>query len=1104
MSNRRRLGMARRAAARRRGVAAVERLEARLALSASAPRPFIDLGPSDNVALDQPRVTVEFGNSQGQSIGPDIFNSWLLDTGANTILVFKTGVDDMNESPPPYQVEGLFEELGVGGSQLFDISAPYRFDFAGTSGVRQTLVDARVISDATRDVSMFGPFGIVGMPAMTERVTTLDFTPWLSFGEGNFLMATDFAMEVPAATGPRYTVSVDDRVNFSPDEHVIEGDFPPVWADIPFFSAEVHHGDAVVGGNFMFDTGAQVTIISTTTALALGLDSNGDGVLDSTDVGYTRSETVGGVGGSRDAPVFMIDAVHVPTDQGVDLVWTNLLWLVADIAPGIDGVFGFDNMTSGWIDGVFSGGEPGYLRQAHLDFRGWEASGEGKIHFDINPDLDAIQTVAGPGAIVVESGGTTTVSESGYEDSYTIVLREQPAADVVVDLVAPAQALRAFPTGAEQATSLVFTPANWNVPRSVTVRAVDDTVEQSLHRSTVRHVARSADPAYDGVGMPRVLVNIVDNDYPAVLVMPTDGETRVVEGGEPDTYSLVLMRAPGQDVTINLAPADEGITAENAAGGTSLSFTAANWNVPQTVRVTAAAGSAAQGARKSYVNHQIVTADTLYAEAYVLPEIVFVDAAAPPTVDPATVSAAATAVSGSVGTAIGNAGTWGPVAPGRTIILTASAGTITQDPAGTWTWSLEPTTTLGRETVTVTATDTGLPSSTAQTTFTVTARGLPTAPTGTPGDRRVDLAWGAPPPVAGLPVTGYRIQSSSDDGKTWGDLPDTASAGTTTVVTGLTNGTPYRFRVAARDADGTGPWSEPSAAVTPVAPPAPAGALVATGGNRSVALQWQAPADSGGTPVTDYVVQYRRLSAAEWSTFADGVSTATQTTVTGLVGGANYAFRVVTRNAVGDAAPSATRAATVLGPPAAATGLRAVGGNGRADLTWNGPAVTNGSPVTDYVVQYRRASAAIWSTFADGVAPRTQATVTDLVPGANYVFRIVARSALGDATPSATAVATTAAPPGPPTWLSLFAGPGEATLTWMMPSAAGSSPVSDYVVQYRRLNSDVWSAVEDGASISRTRTVAGLVRGANYAFRIIARNAAGDGAPSAQRMITIG
>ena len=38
-------------------------------------------------------MTVEFGDATGRSIGPDIFNSWLLDTGANTILAFKTAID---------------------------------------------------------------------------------------------------------------------------------------------------------------------------------------------------------------------------------------------------------------------------------------------------------------------------------------------------------------------------------------------------------------------------------------------------------------------------------------------------------------------------------------------------------------------------------------------------------------------------------------------------------------------------------------------------------------------------------------------------------------------------------------------------------------------------------------------------------------------------------------------------------------------------------------------------------------------------------------------------------------------------------------------------
>ena len=52
-------------------------------------------------------------------------------------------------------------------------------------------------------------------------------------------------------------------------------------------------------------------------------------------------------------PVFLIDQVHIPTDQGPDLVWTDLQWLVLDIIDEIDGVFGFDNITSGWIEGFF-------------------------------------------------------------------------------------------------------------------------------------------------------------------------------------------------------------------------------------------------------------------------------------------------------------------------------------------------------------------------------------------------------------------------------------------------------------------------------------------------------------------------------------------------------------------------------------------------------------------------------------------------------------------------------------------------------------------------------------------------------------------------------
>ncbi len=165
-----------------------------------ATTPYVDLGTSDNVAWDQPRVAVELLEDAAgtRSVGPTYLNTWLLDTGANTTIAFASAVDDMRQPPYVYQTDGRFVEYGVAGAHTFDISAAYRFDFAGNDGERHTLLDGRIISDPNDDISIFGPYGIVGMPAMEGRVTTFDFTVWTYvdiFGE--LLMRVNFADEVP-------------------------------------------------------------------------------------------------------------------------------------------------------------------------------------------------------------------------------------------------------------------------------------------------------------------------------------------------------------------------------------------------------------------------------------------------------------------------------------------------------------------------------------------------------------------------------------------------------------------------------------------------------------------------------------------------------------------------------------------------------------------------------------------------------------------------------------------------------------------------------------------------------------------------------------------
>ncbi|MFM6834040.1 MAG: S8 family serine peptidase, partial [Dolichospermum sp.] len=110
-----------------------------------------------------------------------------------------------------------------------------------------------------------------------------------------------------------------------------------------------------------------------------------------------------------------------------------------------------------------------------------------------------------PGITLIQSGGSTAVTEGGNTDSYTLVLKTQPTADVTVTL-----------NGGNQITidktTITFTAANWNIPQTVTVTAVDDTIPEGNHTSTISHSVSSTDTNYNNATLPNVAVSITDND----------------------------------------------------------------------------------------------------------------------------------------------------------------------------------------------------------------------------------------------------------------------------------------------------------------------------------------------------------------------------------------------------------------------------------------------------------------------------------------------------------------------------------------------------------------------------------------------------------------
>ncbi|MFB2894585.1 ExeM/NucH family extracellular endonuclease [Aerosakkonemataceae cyanobacterium BLCC-F50] len=97
------------------------------------------------------------------------------------------------------------------------------------------------------------------------------------------------------------------------------------------------------------------------------------------------------------------------------------------------------------------------------------------------------------------------------------------------------------------------------------------------------------------------------NAAPGVTINQTDGSTNVTEGGATDTYSVVLNTQPTADVTIAINSGNQTTT-----NPTNLTFNTANWNVAQTVTVTAVDDAVVEGNHTGTITHTATSNDTKY------------------------------------------------------------------------------------------------------------------------------------------------------------------------------------------------------------------------------------------------------------------------------------------------------------------------------------------------------------------------------------------------------------------------------------------------------------------------------------------------------------
>lgn len=242
-----------------------------------------------------------------------------------------------------------------------------------------------------------------------------------------------------------------------------------------------------------------------------------------------------------------------------------------------------------------------------------------------------------------------------------------------------------------------------------------------------------------------------------------------------------------------------------------------------------------------------------------------------------------------------------------------------------------------------------------------TAPSAPSNVSAAPDNTQAVVSWDAPASNGGSAITGYYVMASDGTIKSATSSPFT--------FTGLANGSPYSFQVAAVNALGLSVWSGGSNSVVPAGitvPDAPFNVLAAAG-NTDAYLRWATPAD-GGSAITGYTVK-----ASDGSTQP---AAASGFLYTGLSNGTSYTFQVRAINAVGNGPYSAASAAITpssgAGDPTGGGG--GTGGGGTGGTGGHDPGATHTVSAPDISAGSVRPSVAAGSSHATvtgGVGPFT-------------------------------------------------------------------------------------------------------------------------------------